>query len=88
MFAVCLTPADGYAKACEVQRVLTGDRGPPALVVVLHGLSSSSLCSEVYTAAGLGPGLWNDRFYLICNSKRFPPSDVLVYPYLVQPGAC
>ena len=75
----CLTAAEGYTKAFKVQRVLTGDKGPP---VVLRGLSSSSLCSEVYTAAGFGPGLWNDCFYLICNSKRFPTSDVPVYPYL------
>ena len=43
-----LNAADGYAKACGVQCVLTGVRGPP---VVLHGLFSSSLCSEVYTSA-------------------------------------
>ena len=77
----CLNAAGGYARACEVQCVLTGIRGP---LVILHGLFSISLCSEVYAVAGLGQGWWNDCFYLTCNNKWYPPSDKPVYPYLVQ----
>ena len=69
------------AENCAVQCVLTDCWGR---VILLHGLSGSSSCSDVCEAAGLGQNLWSDHFYLVCNGRRFPPSDELLSGFLVD----